>query len=404
LTLQAQVARILADPINLPPEFLDYLLQYAALNPIPSGAVSSPIISSTGLTGATKSSRLVGSTTSGAPTQGSFQKGDLVIAQDGHVWVCTLAGSPGTWVDASVAPLQAAAAVTFTGDVHLTTAGNTIEQGGVLTLKTRVADPVVAPTISVAYGAGNISVNVAGFWYAFVCYTWIDGSGHESAPSPVSNALRIPRNPPDPSIQVSVSVPALPTGATGFRIYAIERSGATPPAASILLRQAATTYVSSETASPTMWSTYNGAGSPPPGASTFPVGTAALIEDANGDALVSGDGAVIGKPAKMLLTSGSPSGTASVTPDLSQGNYFAYTYSLGPGTVTVNAPSNPPTGSQSAAVFLDFRNTSGGVLTYAWDGIYLGPGTTLPATTGPGASVRMMFVWNGTNWILYTKN
>lgn len=42
-------------------------------------------------------SRYVGGTTSGAPTSGTFQAGDLVIAQDGFVWVCATAGSPGTW-------------------------------------------------------------------------------------------------------------------------------------------------------------------------------------------------------------------------------------------------------------------------------------------------------------------
>ena len=53
-----------------------------------------------GLTGATQASRYVGATASGAPGSGTFAVGDFVIARNGHVLVCTVAGSPGTWVDA----------------------------------------------------------------------------------------------------------------------------------------------------------------------------------------------------------------------------------------------------------------------------------------------------------------
>ena len=52
------------------------------------------------LTGATAATRYVGATTSGAPASGTFAVGDYVVAQNGHVWVCTGAGTSGTWVDA----------------------------------------------------------------------------------------------------------------------------------------------------------------------------------------------------------------------------------------------------------------------------------------------------------------
>lgn len=50
-----------------------------------------------GLTGATAASRYVGATTSGAPASGTFVVGDFVIDQTAKVWICTTAGSPGTW-------------------------------------------------------------------------------------------------------------------------------------------------------------------------------------------------------------------------------------------------------------------------------------------------------------------
>jgi hypothetical protein len=51
-----------------------------------------------GLAGAVAATRYVGATTSGAPASGTFAVGDLVVAQDGALYVCTVAGSPGTWV------------------------------------------------------------------------------------------------------------------------------------------------------------------------------------------------------------------------------------------------------------------------------------------------------------------
>lgn len=51
------------------------------------------------LTGATAATRYVGATASGAPGSGTFAVGDFVVAQDGALWVCTVAGTPGTWVN-----------------------------------------------------------------------------------------------------------------------------------------------------------------------------------------------------------------------------------------------------------------------------------------------------------------
>jgi hypothetical protein len=51
-----------------------------------------------GLAGATAASRYAGATASGAPTSGTFALGDLIPDQTGKIWVCTVAGTPGTWV------------------------------------------------------------------------------------------------------------------------------------------------------------------------------------------------------------------------------------------------------------------------------------------------------------------
>lgn len=52
------------------------------------------------LTGATAGARLVGGTTTGHPTTGTFLAGDVSIAHDAVMWVCTVGGTPGTWAAA----------------------------------------------------------------------------------------------------------------------------------------------------------------------------------------------------------------------------------------------------------------------------------------------------------------
>lgn len=42
MDFREQVKQVLADPTNLPPEFLNYLLQHAAMNPTPLGRVTAP--------------------------------------------------------------------------------------------------------------------------------------------------------------------------------------------------------------------------------------------------------------------------------------------------------------------------------------------------------------------------
>jgi hypothetical protein len=69
----------------------------AAGSSAPSNPLSAQTLTASGLTGATAAMRLVGATASGAPTSGTFALGDVVVDQSGKLWVCTAAGTPGTW-------------------------------------------------------------------------------------------------------------------------------------------------------------------------------------------------------------------------------------------------------------------------------------------------------------------
>ncbi|MBI3338192.1 cellulase family glycosylhydrolase [Candidatus Saccharibacteria bacterium] len=55
-----------------------------------------------------QATRWIGATTSGAPASGAYLVGDFVINQDGHIFICTAAGTPGTWVEAGDGTYQPA--------------------------------------------------------------------------------------------------------------------------------------------------------------------------------------------------------------------------------------------------------------------------------------------------------
>jgi hypothetical protein len=59
---------------------------------------SVPKFAPKGLTGAVQAARFAGATASGAPVSGTFATGDFIVDQTGIIWLCTAAGSPGTWV------------------------------------------------------------------------------------------------------------------------------------------------------------------------------------------------------------------------------------------------------------------------------------------------------------------
>ena len=63
------------------------------------GNLTAKALIPSGLTGATAASRYVGATASGSPVSGTFSIGDYIIDQSGAIWICTVAGTPGTWVN-----------------------------------------------------------------------------------------------------------------------------------------------------------------------------------------------------------------------------------------------------------------------------------------------------------------
>lgn len=74
-------------------------LTFSRLIPVGTftGEVTGTDFAPSGLTGSTAASRYVGATAGGSPTSGAHLLGDAVVDQLGGLWICTVAGTPGTF-------------------------------------------------------------------------------------------------------------------------------------------------------------------------------------------------------------------------------------------------------------------------------------------------------------------
>lgn len=101
----------------------------------PKSGVTSPFFGPTGLPGATQSSRLVGATASGAPVTGTFAVGDVSFARNGSIWMCTSAGTPGTWVDTGTSGgAGTVTSVGLTAPAEFSVAGSPVTTSGTLAI------------------------------------------------------------------------------------------------------------------------------------------------------------------------------------------------------------------------------------------------------------------------------
>lgn len=74
------------------------------------GAVYGKSFRAAGLTGAASAFRMIGGNASGAPVSGTWAVGDLARDDIGNLFLCTVAGTPGTWINVSKTYTDAAIA------------------------------------------------------------------------------------------------------------------------------------------------------------------------------------------------------------------------------------------------------------------------------------------------------
>lgn len=95
-------ARLAADNAEAAARAAADLLLAPLLNPTGTGEATWPSFQATGRTGATATPIVLGGgVASGDPLAGTWPKGALVLRDDGTLLYCTVAGTPGTWVDAA---------------------------------------------------------------------------------------------------------------------------------------------------------------------------------------------------------------------------------------------------------------------------------------------------------------
>jgi hypothetical protein len=147
-----------------------------------SNSVTAPFLASSGVAG-TVASRYVGATGgNGPPGAGTFAVGDFVIDPVGTVWICTVAGSPGTWVGPTQRKFYSANTAQFT----IPNTSTVTSPGGAQTAFTlnRISDVTVWLTAAVAIGVSNTAVNAQ-----LRLYLWLDGAAYMTAPVPYISAF-----------------------------------------------------------------------------------------------------------------------------------------------------------------------------------------------------------------------
>ena len=108
-----------------------------------------------GLTGAVAATRFVGGTASGAPVTGTFAVGDFVIDQTGIIWVCTVAGTSGTWVILSGLPFSGNATVATNENTASASYADLATPGPAVTLVTGSAVKVTLTANGYNFTAGQ---------------------------------------------------------------------------------------------------------------------------------------------------------------------------------------------------------------------------------------------------------
>jgi hypothetical protein len=98
MALADEIRAVLSDTAKLPPEFLSYIIQHGAQHPVHVQSLNAPTVIASGVgSTANAPTRYVGGTASGAPASGTYVAGDFVVSHDGHIYICTAGGAPGTW-------------------------------------------------------------------------------------------------------------------------------------------------------------------------------------------------------------------------------------------------------------------------------------------------------------------
>lgn len=244
------------------------------------------------------------------PLTGWTYKG--IVAQGGSWWVC--AEDASLTYSAGTRCVSTAGAYTANRDFYVsgpaTGQANGLAHDGTRFWTLAATLTALTPRL-VRHSTWDWTTENATYW---VGYTWrTDAGPYETTIGPrASISLTGYRR-----ARVAVSVPAFPSGVTGFRVY-VDRA-ASAPATTSLKRQAASTYLTSETVSPGRLIGFDTGGAAPPTSNTYPGGISE-IRPSNTSGLqwfLAGDGGIAVRNAfdvqELVSNAGSVNLTGSVT-------------------------------------------------------------------------------------------
>src|SRR5438046_5152704 len=119
-------------------------------------------LSVSGLTGSVVASRYVGQTASGAPSTGAHLLGDFCTTTAGEVFICTVAGTPGTWVQVIAGSLAALALTNAMVSASAAIAASKLAPGlAGQVLQGTTPSYAYPPGFEIAYDQITTGVNVA---------------------------------------------------------------------------------------------------------------------------------------------------------------------------------------------------------------------------------------------------
>lgn len=195
----------------------------AASIPITGGTATGPVIatsiSASGITGTSAASRMVGAGTAyGPPLSGTFNQFDTYLDGSGNIWICTVAGTSGSWMQLVPRPASyfypeqygCKADMQLINDAAITSGQATLTTAGVV-------NPSVAPTLTPGTTGGLMA---AGVYQS--AYTYATAFGETTA-SPTASVTTTTA-----TSTVTVTAPAIvPGGAIGFHVYMTAVGGST---------------------------------------------------------------------------------------------------------------------------------------------------------------------------------
>lgn len=169
-----------------------------------------------GLAGATAPTSYAGGTVSGHPLSGTWAKGQWVVDQAGHIYVCVAGGTPGTWRRAGSDPWQFFLDDYCAGDGQL--ALITVTSGSAVINTTPLAAPA-APALTPAPTGGTLAAGTYRV-IATLVNRWGETVGSASAGVTTTGSTSV----------ITVASPAVTTAtgnATGWYAYVTAAGGST---------------------------------------------------------------------------------------------------------------------------------------------------------------------------------